>query len=342
MFPVCAVTDPYLKYKLTFFRNNKLALALAGFMMIGTLGTIANSFITPRLAHATGVSKAAWLTSISCVTVAVFSATKIFGMDFKASESHKASNVNVVAILKRMPPQYWQLCIICFLIAGCISPFNNSAQQFLATTFYDGDETVAGSVVGLTHIISGCLILPFGWLLEQPRFKKTPIALGISSAVLLTAHSVFLLQVFSPIIPVSLLGVANGLFGTAFWPCVATIILKHALPVPGRYELLHQQADSTSTHEMVGFPQDSDITGRDSESNDDVDDEESGRSKSNEDLLVVAYGIMTSLLNLSVAVMPAILAVMRSMAGFTGIETVFVALSIAGIFASVKLFGMWK
>jgi hypothetical protein len=59
-------------------------------------------------------------------------------------------------------------------------------------------------------------------------------------------------------------------------------------------------------------------------------------------LLVVAYGIMTSLLNLSVAVMPAILAVMRSMAGFTGIETVFVALSIAGIFASVKLFGMWK
>jgi len=247
----------------------------------------------------------------------------------------------VVVILKRMPPQYWQLCIVCFLIAGCISPFNNSAQQFLATTFYDGDETVAGSVVGLTHIISGCLILPFGWLLEQPRFKKTPIALGISSAVLLTAHSIFLLQVFSPIIPVSLLGVGNGLFGTAFWPCVATIILKHALPVPGRYELLQQQVDSTSTYEMVAVSQDSDITDRDTESNDDVD-EESGKSKSNEDLLVVGYGIMTSLLNLSVAVMPAILAVTRTMAGFTGIETVFVALTIAGIFASASLFRMWK
>ncbi len=93
---------------------------------------------------------------------------------------------------------------------------------------------------------------------------------------------------------------------------------------------------------MVAFSQDSDITDRDTESNDDANDEESGKSKSNEGLLVVGYGIMTSLLNLSVAVMPAILAVTRTMAGFTGIETVFVALTIAGIFASASLFRMWK
>lgn len=198
----------------------------------------------------------------------------------------------------------------------------------------------------ITHIISGCLILPFGWLLEQPRFKKSPIGLVIANAALLVAHSLFLLQLLGPIVPVSLLGLGNGLFGTAFWPCVATIILENALPMPGRYEPVPQHFNPGIGHELSFIPHQPDshyTADQFSRShNVDLDEEGSGKPKSSEDLLVVAYGIMTSLVNLSVATMPAILAITKTMAGFTGIETVFVALSIGGIFASLRLVGIWK
>lgn len=135
-------------YLLNFHRNSKLALGLAGFMMLATMGTVANSFITPRLAYLSGVVVSTWLITITCILASSICFVKILGMDFKSSESHKPSKVNVLAVLKRMPPQYWQLCIMAVLTAGCISPFNNTAQEFMAETFYGGDETVAGSVVG--------------------------------------------------------------------------------------------------------------------------------------------------------------------------------------------------
>lgn len=117
-------------------------------MMIAISGTISNTFITPRLAHSSGVVAASWITSMTCLIVCGFSVYKILSMDPKSFKDYRPSKVNVLGLLKRMPPQYWQLCVICVLAYGSIGPFNNSAQQFLAATFYDGDQTISGSVVG--------------------------------------------------------------------------------------------------------------------------------------------------------------------------------------------------
>lgn len=141
------------------------------------------------------------------------------------------------------------------------------------------------------------------------------------------------MQSFGPLIPISLLGVGNGLFGVAFWPFVASVILHRALPEPGRYAPLRQPFASDD-HELRPYSL--------ADQDHDLDNQEMGTGKNNESLLVVGYGIMTSLLNLSIAVMPAILAVVQTIAGYMGLETVFVALTIAGVFASVRLITIWK
>lgn len=133
-------------------RNDRLVLALATIMAIATLGTVANTFITPRLVHTNGVVSATWLVSIAGLLACTSGVASILRLDVKSTANHHrhqpSQKVNVLGMLKRMPPQYWQLCMICITVYGCIFPFNNSAQQFLATTFYNGDETTAGSVVG--------------------------------------------------------------------------------------------------------------------------------------------------------------------------------------------------
>jgi len=59
------------------------------------------------------------------------------------------------------------------------------------------------------------------------------------------------------------------------------------------------------------------------------------------DTLVIGYGLVTSLLNLSLTLVPIILAAVESLDGFRGMELVFVILAGIGVFASVQLAKQW-
>lgn len=163
------------------------------------------------------------------------------------------------------------------------------------------------------------------------------------------------MHALGPLLPISLLGITNGLFAVAFLPIVASSILNDALPIPGRYKHLrpHQHTgdhESSSSIYLAPIlrnldspiePYDSSDDGDErrtfNRGHDDDDDREAGGEKSKEALLVVGYGIMTSATNLSVAVMPVILAITKTIAGYTGLETVFAGLAAAGVFTSAQL-----
>ena len=67
-----------------------------------------------------------------------------------AEEAHdedeeRGRNVNSRGSLFDYPYVFWQLGLICMLGYGGINTFTNSAQRFLAFTFYAGDQRAAGS-----------------------------------------------------------------------------------------------------------------------------------------------------------------------------------------------------
>jgi hypothetical protein len=144
------------------------------------------------------------------------------------------------------------------------------------------------------------------------------------------------MHLFGPVIPVSLLGVANSLFGVALWPFVASAILNNGSAAANRYQSLAQIPDSPPENEV----QLQDLSSNYQDHSDDL--QEGDLSKKNEGMLVMAYGIMSSLLNLSFAVMPVILAFAKTIAGYPGMEMGFAALSVAGIVTSIQLVRIWR
>lgn len=124
------------------------------------LGSVTNSILVPRLAKAYGVVAAGWLGTGLSLGVSILSASYLVSIndsENKGASTEEANdeegndeegarrNVNFHASLSDYPYMFWQLGLICMLGYGSINTFTNSAQRFLAFTFYGGDQRAAGS-----------------------------------------------------------------------------------------------------------------------------------------------------------------------------------------------------
>jgi len=165
-------------------------------------------------------------------------------------------------------------------------------------------------------------------LLELPRFNNYPSTILLSGGLLLVAHLCFLLQITGPVIPLVLLGIGYASFGVAFWPAVANSILDNPVTEPELHTPFLAANEISQGNPTLG------LDGAAEELGDNASDLRKGGG---EDLVVVGYGIMTSFLNLSTGVVPILLAGMEVLAGYSGIEMVFVALATISVFASVRL-----
>jgi hypothetical protein len=228
---------------LTFVSEEHLALALAILLGVSRLGSVATSILTPRLTSAHGVVFASWASTIIALLVSIPCVFYVLANDAAHLGSETQSNSRFKNSVKRLPRIFWLLGLICIAFYGCYGPFNNSALRFLASRFYNDDQEVAGLAVRCSHhpfhkafadtvncsipnVLSGILVLPFGLLLEHPRFKFYPVSLLFSSALVVIAHALFMVQIGGAIFPLCLLGVAYALFGVAFWPSVACSIIQ--------------------------------------------------------------------------------------------------------------------
>lgn len=200
------------------------------------------------------------------------------------------------------------------------------------------------SLRSVPYILSGILVPPLGWLLDQPGVNNCPRALVATNILLATAHVLFL-SGSTPIIPLCLLGVAFALFGVALWAGVARCL------VCIQSEQSRRQADSRSqggsalaASERTGFMPRREITNATDRCNGEGDplvDPQRRADCDDDGVFTLGFGIMTSLNNLSTAVVPVILAKLEELAGFTGLEAVFIALSVLGWIGSVRLAWAW-
>ena len=71
-------------------------------------------------------------------------------------------------------------------------------------------------------------------------------------------------------------------------------------------------------------------------------DQDSSDSENHQKVITFGFGVMASVINLAAAVVPIILAGAENIAGYAGLEMVFLALTTFGCLASVRLVWMWN
>lgn len=148
-----------------------------------------------------------------------------------------------------------------------------------------------------------------------------------------TAH-LLLLYTTQPIVPLFLLGVAYALYGVAFWAALARSLLSIVESMSKKAIL---DSSDENSHDDIGYGT---IRPPTTSSGDLFDANESTNELEEacaDSLITLGYGIMTSLNNLSTAVVPIFLAKIETLVGFKGLELVFIILSLLGLCASFEL-----
>ncbi|CBF77657.1 uncharacterized protein ANIA_04374 [Aspergillus nidulans FGSC A4] len=278
----------------------------------GRLGSVANTAIIPRLIELYDVTSATWIAtalSLGGVTLGASYLLSITKRSYDYSQVGDENNPKFIVPLsfRQYPSSYWLLALICFLSYGCLNTFTNSAQRFLATRYYHGDQRAAGS--------------------------------ALSNIFLLSAHAIFLTGVStSPTLPLCLLGTADALFSVSFWASVVRSLLPLSLPTethPQNTPLLKTEDGRTEQVYVSNTVSDNSESAREGF----ADERRAGGPavRRSDAVRTLGLGIMSSMLNTSTAVIPVALAVMENLAGLLGLEAVFLTLALAGFLATVRL-----
>lgn len=130
-----------------------------------------------------------------------------------------------------------------------------------------------------------------------------------------------------PIFPLCLLGIAIPLLGVAFWAALTRCLLFVAKSGSAKRKVT-----------MQGAPERTYGT-TDSDSDDNGEDKNPVHY---EGVIASGFGIMASLTNLATAAVGILLAGAENIAGYTGIELVFLVFAFLGFLASAHLAWIWK
>jgi hypothetical protein len=186
-----------------------------------------------------------------------------------------------------------------------------------------------------------------GLLLEIPVLRNYSLALLLSQILMLVAHVLFLMNYSGLIVPLSVLGVGNALFSAGIWASVSVSILQAQSPAYMSLELeslrMEEQehvAGSEIEEAERNLPMlEAETDTLDSEGLLGIDSSRLvvENTVHGNDLVMIGYGIITSLMSISIVVVPIFLAAAEGTAGFSGLEIVFVVLASIGVCTSLGL-----
>ena len=123
------------------------------------------------------------------------------------------------------------------------------------------------------------------------------------------------------------MGTGFALFGVAFWAALTRCLLfvANSRSSQGKATMLSVSERTYGTINSYG------------------DDQNEGKnSVHHEEVIASGFGIMTSLMNLAIAAVGILLAGAENIAGYTGIEVVFLTCAFLGCLASTHLAWIWK
>ncbi|DAZ98210.1 TPA: hypothetical protein N0F65_005342 [Lagenidium giganteum] len=122
------------------FKNSELALALGVNLSIARLGSVINNELSPIVAASAGVSTALWVGVAMC-TLSSTAVLSVISIDRGADQqqarhsSNKsataAANSIKISDIRHFRPAFWLLALSCLVVYGCVIPFNNVASSLL-------------------------------------------------------------------------------------------------------------------------------------------------------------------------------------------------------------------
>ncbi|KAJ5345870.1 hypothetical protein N7452_003874 [Penicillium brevicompactum] len=292
-----------------------------------------NIFFIPGIIDISGVVYAVWFGSLVSSGAAIAGAFYLLAARGISSTHHNGQSIDTTNPVRQFTRVFWKLALICVLGYGGINTFPISAQRFLAKWFYGGDQRKAGAVTGIPYFLSGALVPLFGLVMNMKFFQNYPLSLCATNIMMGTAH-LLLLYTAQPIMPLCLLGVAYALYGVAFWAALARSLLS-TVEFKSKKAIL--DSGDENPHDDTGYGSIRPPTASSGDLHDANERTNELEEAGADGLITLGYGIMTSLNNLSTAVVPIFLAKVETLVGFEGLELVFVILSLLGLCASFEL-----
>jgi len=151
-------------------------------------------------------------------------------------------------------------------------------------------------------------------------------------------HFAFLSHIGNPYVLLVALGTGYALYGVAFWPGVASSIMSQGSSLSERNSIPNRRVqddhvamagNTAHSFELIATNEGSD--------EDDGGEQDEDQKLAEPVALTIGYGLMISFINLSMALVPIVLAVMEILAGYSGLEIVFVTISTIGVISVFAL-----
>jgi len=218
------------------FKGKELAFAFGINLSFSRLGSVAASFIEPRLASQNGgditiplyVGLGFCIFSFFCgigIVVVDAYADKVDGVTAKTTGDDKFKCRD----LKSFKLPYWLITFSCVTIYCCIFPYTWNTATMLYDEFAIPVNT-ASTLYSLPFFISAILAPPLGYLIDKVGRRALFIG-GSSLLVLLSCLLTITLLIatftgtnYISVAPLITLGIAYSIYASALWPSIPFVV----------------------------------------------------------------------------------------------------------------------
>jgi len=217
------------------FRNKEMAFAMGLMISVSRLGSVANDQISPFWKNEAGLSFAIWfgfLLLCGCLflTILLYCIESQFvrgkrargksvesittGEEFKCSEIWDFDRI------------FWLLTASCFVVYGCVFPFNAIANSFFQERF-DYSEHRATIMLMIPFTISA-VVSPFlGGVID--KIGKRAWFVFLSPTFMAVAHTMLGFTKIEPIVWMAMIGLAFTFYAAALSPSFALVVPENKL-----------------------------------------------------------------------------------------------------------------
>ncbi|TPX65495.1 hypothetical protein SpCBS45565_g05131 [Spizellomyces sp. 'palustris'] len=129
--------------------------------------------------------------------------------------------------LRGLSWSFWMLCLATIGLYGSSVPFFHICTDFFQQKWYPNDSQRAGMVMSIPDLVSAVGSPLCGLFID--RFGHRSTLLPISGVLVLITHAILCWTDITPIIPMSILGIAYSIFASALWTCVPYLVGNHQI-----------------------------------------------------------------------------------------------------------------
>ncbi|KAJ3166546.1 hypothetical protein HDU88_003415 [Geranomyces variabilis] len=129
--------------------------------------------------------------------------------------------------LRGLSWSFWVLCLVTIGLYGSSVPFFHICTDMFQQKWYEGDMQKAGMVMSIPDIVSAIGSPLCGLFIDRYGHRAT--LLPFAGILIITTHALLGWTMLSPIIAMTILGLAYSIFASALWTCVPYLVGPHQI-----------------------------------------------------------------------------------------------------------------